>query len=97
LKPGWKNILGEKKMARSKVTSQKVARKASKTLKSKSTGTKSKIAAGSALSQTKTPKKVTSKIAASAASSVLRDKKTSKTSKSVAGSVLSQRQSKGKK
>jgi len=83
-------------MARSKVTSQKVARKASKTLKSQSTGSKSKVAAGSALSQTKTPKKVTSKRAASAASKVLRDGRTSKASKSAAGSALSQRQLKKK-
>lgn len=81
-------------MAKSKVTSRGVARKASQTLRSKSTGTKSKTAAASALSQTKTPSKVTSKRAASAASAVLRDGRTSKTSKSAAGSTLAQRQRK---
>lgn len=79
-------------MARAKVTSRGVARKASQTLRSKSTGAKSKTAAASALSQTKTPSKVTSKRAASAASSVLRDGRTSKASKSAAGSALSQKQ-----
>lgn len=77
-----------------KVTSKKVASKASKVLKNKSTGTKSKKAAGSALSQTKAPKKQTSKNAASAASKVLKDGRTSKSSKSAAGSALAQ---KGKK
>ncbi|MCK5057598.1 MAG: hypothetical protein KAT34_13130 [Candidatus Aminicenantes bacterium] len=58
-------------MGKSKVTGSGAARSASKVLKSKSTGPKSKIAAGSALSQTKAPKKITSKISASAASSGL--------------------------
>ena len=80
-------------MSKQKVTRPKAAKKASTTLRSKSTGAKSKTAAGSALSQTKAPKKVTSKKAASAASSVLRNKRTSKTSKSAAGSALSQRPS----
>lgn len=81
-------------MGRSKVTSSGAASKASRTLRSRSTGRKSKTAAGSALSQTKAPKKVTSKGAASAASNVLRDGRTSKASKSAAGSALSQRQKK---
>lgn len=81
-------------MAKGKVTSSRVAGKASKTLRSSSTGSKSKTSAGSALSQTKSPTKYTSKKAASAASSVLRDGRTSKTSKSAAGSTLSQRQKK---
>lgn len=86
-------------MTKSKVTRPKAAQKSSTTLRSRSTGKKSKTAAGSALSQTKAPKKVTSKKAASAASAVLRDKRTSKTSKSAAGSALVQRPSrkKGKK
>lgn len=84
-------------MAKSKVTSPKAASSASKTLHSRGTGTKSKTAAGSALSQTKTPDRVTSTKAASAASSVLRDGKTSKASKSAAGSALSQKPSAGKK
>jgi len=73
-----------------KVTSKPAASKASKTLRSGSTGKKSKTAGGSALSQTKAPKKQTSKRAASAASKVLRDGRTSKASKSAAGSALSQ-------
>lgn len=84
-------------MAKSKVTRPKAARNASKTLRSKNTGSKSKAASGSALSQTKAPKKVTSKKAASSASKVLRDGRTSKKSKSAAGSALSQRPSKNKK
>jgi hypothetical protein len=78
-------------MVKSKVTSKRVAKSASITLRSKSTGSKSKTAAGSALSQTKAPKKQTSKKAASVASSVLRDGRTSKTSKSAAGSALAQK------
>lgn len=81
-------------MGKAKVTSHGVAQKASQTLRSGSTGTKSKIAAASALSQTKAPAKVTSKQAASAASAVLRDGRTSKASKSAAGSALAQRQGK---
>jgi len=84
-------------MAKSKVTSPKAATSASKTLRSGSTGTKSKTAAGSALSQTKAPARVTTPKAARAASSVLRDGRTSKASKSAAGSALSQKPSVGKK
>lgn len=82
-------------MAKKKVTRKKAAQAASKTLKSKATGKKSKSAAGSALSQRKAPKKTTGKKAASAASKTLRDGRTSKTSKSAAGSALSQRKKKG--
>lgn len=74
-----------------KVTGEKAASDASKTLKSDKTGAKSKAAAGSALSQTKDPSKVTSAKAAKAASSVLRDGRTSTASKSAAGSALSQK------
>ncbi|MBW2005338.1 MAG: hypothetical protein JRF31_03380 [Deltaproteobacteria bacterium] len=84
-------------MAKSKVTRPKAASKASKTLRNKSTGRKSKSAAGSALSQTKAPKRETSKKAASAASKVLRDGRTSKASKSAAGSALAQRPSSKKR
>ena len=77
-----------------KVTSSRVSRKASQTLKSKSTSKKSKNAAGSALSQTKAPNRVTSKRAASAASAVLKDGRTSKISKSAAASALAQKQRK---
>jgi hypothetical protein len=77
-------------MAKSKVTSRKVAKKASGVLRSKSTGKKSKTAAASALAQTKSPKKTTSSKAASAASKVLRDGRTSKASKSAAASALVQ-------
>ncbi len=80
-------------MVKSKVTSKTVAKKAAKILKSRSAGSKSKSAAGSALSQTKAPKKVTSKKAASKASSVLRNKRRSKIEKSAAGSALVQRPS----
>jgi hypothetical protein len=79
-------------MNKPKVTKPKAAKNASKVLRSRTTSSKSKTAAGSALSQTKAPQKDTSKNAASKASSVLRDKRTSKTSKSAAGSALSQRQ-----
>lgn len=74
-----------------RVTGKKAASNASKTLRSKSTGTTSKKAAGSALSQRKAPKRQTSKKAASAASKTLRDGRTSKASKSAAGSALSQK------
>ena len=47
-------------MAKSKVTGKKAASNASKTLKSDSSASKSKSAAGSALSQSKAPKKTTS-------------------------------------
>jgi len=73
-----------------KQTRKKAASKASKVLRSKSTGSKSKTAGGSALSQRKAPKKQTSPKAARAASSTLRNKRTSKASKSAAGSALSQ-------
>lgn len=79
-------------MGKTKVTGPRAAKSASSVLRSKSTGAKSKTAAGSALSQTKAPSKVSSKNSASAASSVLRDGRTNKASKSAAGSTLSQRQ-----
>lgn len=78
-----------------KVTGQKAASNASKTLTSSSTGANSKKAAGSALSQVNAPKKQTSANAATAASKILSDGRTSKASKSAAGSALSQRQGKG--
>jgi hypothetical protein len=74
----------------SKVTSQPVAKKASQTLSSGSTGNTSKSAAGSALSQTDAPKKQTSPSAATAASKTLTDGRTSAASKSAAASALSQ-------
>jgi len=84
-------------MPKPKVTRPKAASNASKTLRSKSTGKKSKTAAGSALSQTKAPKKVTSKKAASSASKALQDRRSSKATKSAAGSALSQKPSTKKK
>ncbi|MDA3832520.1 MAG: hypothetical protein PF495_03910 [Spirochaetales bacterium] len=84
-------------MAKQKVTRPKAASNASKTLRNKSTGIKSKTSAGSALSQTKAPKKVTSNKAANSASAVLRDGRTSKTTKSAAGSTLSQKPSRKRK
>lgn len=79
-----------------KTTGKKAASSASKTLRSKSTGTKSKKAAGSALSQTKAPKRQTGAKAASAASKTLSDGRTSKSSKSAAGSALAQTPTKRK-
>jgi len=73
-----------------KTTSPKVATKASGVLRSGSTGTASKSAGGSALSQVK-PGKVTSSPAAKQASKVLEDGRTGAKSKSAAGSALSQK------
>lgn len=86
-------------MANKKVTSKAAAGKASTVLRNRATGAKSKSAAGSALSQHKTPAKQTSKAAASAASKTMRDGRTSKASKSAAASALAQtpRRSKRKK
>lgn len=83
-------------MTKPKTTGKKAAKAASKTLKSTSTGAKSKTGAGSALAQTKAPEKTTSTAAAKSSSSVLQDGRTSKTSKSPAGSALSQKTSRGK-
>ena len=73
-----------------RVTSPKVAPKASSVLSSPATSAKSKTGAGSALSQVD-PKKVTSKAAATQASKVPRNGRTSSAAKSAAGSALSQR------
>lgn len=73
-----------------KTTGTKAASNASKTLRNKETSVKSKKAAGSALSQTNTPKRQTGVKAASAASKTLSDGRTSKRSKSAAGSALAQ-------
>lgn len=73
-----------------KVTSPKVASKASSNLRSAGAGKATKTASGSALSQTAAPKKQTSPSAASAASKVLRDGRTSAKSKSAAASALAQ-------
>jgi hypothetical protein len=80
-------------MVNKKVTSKKAAINASKTLKNKLSSSKSKSAAGSALSQRKAPNKQTTKSVATKASKILRDGRTSKTSKSAAGSALSQTRS----
>lgn len=74
-----------------RVTGKRAASAGSRTIRNSSTGSKSKTAGGSALSQRKAPKKTTSARAASSASSVLRDGRTSKASKKAAGSALSQR------
>ncbi len=58
-------------MAKAKVTSTSAGRAASSTLRSSSTGTRSKSAADSALSQRKAPAKTASPKGASAASSAL--------------------------
>jgi hypothetical protein len=78
-------------VAKKEVTSKPAARSASKTLSNPSTGKASKSAAGSALSQRKSPEKQTSSPAAKAASKVLRDGRTSQDSKSAAGSALTQK------
>lgn len=83
-------------MANKKVTSPKVASKASNTLTGKATGATSKTAAASALSQTRAPKKQTSARAATAASKTLRDGRTGKASKLAAASALAQK-TKGRK
>lgn len=74
-----------------KATSPSVATKASRVLASDETGSKSKTAAASALSQAKAQDKSTSPQAASAASKVLSDGRTSSKSTSAAGSALSQK------
>lgn len=79
------------------ITGKKAAKSASSTLRSNSTGSKSKTAGASALSQTKAPKRVSSAKAASAASKVLSDGRTSKASKSAAASTLTQRPNKKKR
>lgn len=80
---------------KSKMTSPKAATAASKVLNSGSTGSASRTAAGSALTQSRTRGESTSPKAASAASQVLRDGRTSAASKTAAGSALSQ--ARGKK
>ena len=77
-------------MANKKTTGKKAASNAAKTLQNKKAGSKSKTAAGSALSQRKAPKKQTSPKAATAASKTLKDGRTIKGSKSAAGSTLAQ-------
>jgi hypothetical protein len=72
-----------------KVTSVKIAKKASTVMTKKSVGKNTKSIAGSALSQVD-PKKATSKSVAKKASAALRDGRTSTATKSVAGSALSQ-------
>jgi len=77
-----------------KTTSAKVAKAASSVLRSPSTGVNSKIAAASALTQSRTSKESTSSRAATAASQVLRDGRTSAASKTAAASALAQARSK---
>ena len=83
-------------MPRKEVTSSKAATAASKVLQSKNASKAEKSAAGSTLSQTKSPAKVTSPKAASAASKVLKQQNSSKTAKSAAGSALTQKPNKKK-
>jgi len=80
-----------------KTTGKKAATAASKTLRDPNTGQNSKTAAGSDLSQTKTPEKTTSNKAAKSASKVLDDGRTSATSKTAAASDLSQKAGGAKK
>jgi len=76
-------------------TSKSVGAKASSVLRSPDTGPKSKVVAGSALSQ-RQPGKTTSTPAAKVASQVLRDGRTSAASKASAASALTQKPSKKK-
>ncbi len=73
-----------------KTTGAKAASAASKTLRDGRTGTDSKSAAGSALSQVNKGR-TTGKKAAEAASNVLQSSSTGATSKRAAGSALSQK------
>jgi hypothetical protein len=83
-------------MSKHKVTDTKSVSSASKTLTSASTAPKSKILAGSALSQTNVPAKVTSQKVASSAGSALSQKasqvkssaKTGKISRTAARSAV---------
>jgi hypothetical protein len=77
-----------------KETGRKAASKSSSVMRDASTATKSKSAAGSAMSQRKAPSKKTSAGAARKASATLRDGRTSGKSKSAAGSALSQKSAK---
>lgn len=72
------------------VTGERAASAASKVLRDPNASKSSKSAAGSALSQRKTPEKVTSKSAATAASKVLRESSSSKPAKTASGSALTQ-------
>jgi len=81
---------------KTEVTGKKAATAASKVLRNPDSSKTAKSAAGSALSQTKSPSKVTSMNAATAASKTLSNKSTSKTSKTAAGSALTQRPGKKK-
>lgn len=74
-----------------KETGRKAASRSSNVMRDPSTSTKSKSAAGSAMSQRKAPSKDTTAGAARKASSTLRDGRTSERSKSAAGSSLSQK------
>lgn len=76
---------------KSKMTSPRAARAAAKVLASDNTGRNSRIAAGSALTQSRTRGESTSARAASAASKVLRDGRTSAASKTAAASALAQK------
>lgn len=73
------------------ITSKRAATAASKVLRSDNSSKTAKSAAGSALSQHKTPPKVTSAKAATAASTALRNASSSKSTKTAAGSALTQR------
>ena len=77
----------------SKHTGGKAATNASKTISDGRTGSDSKTAGGSALSQAdRSHDKSTGEKAAHSASEVLQDNSTSKKSKSAAGSALSQKE-----
>lgn len=78
-------------MLKRTVNSNKVATVASKVLRSEGSSKAAKSAAGSALSQTKSPSKVTSAKVATVASRVLKQASSSKSAKTSAGSALTQK------
>lgn len=82
-------------MSKKEVTSARVARNAGKTLSNPGSSKTEKSAAGSALSQHKSPNKETSSGAAKAASKVLKSRSASDAAKSAAASALTQRSEKG--
>ncbi len=78
-------------MTKPKVTGRAAARKSSKVVRNASSGSQARTAAGSALSQTRSPRRQTSAAAASAAGRTLRDPRASRAERSAAASALSQR------
>jgi hypothetical protein len=78
-------------VSKPKVTGRAAASKSSKVVRNASSGSQARTAAGSALSQTRSPRRQTSAAAASAAGRTLRDPRSSRAERSAAASALSQR------